>query len=88
MPLTFNIPNGIVAGVGAYLCGQLGLAPFRIWNGEDPLMRFKKMMKDDLTDGLTEHELTEIRKTAEEESMRVAKVQEEMSVKAGAQLPQ
>jgi hypothetical protein len=40
-----SIPNGIVAGVGCYLAGQIGLAPFRIYQGVDPWIKFKKMMK-------------------------------------------
>lgn len=72
MPLTYNIPYGIVAGCGAYLAGQVGLAPFRLYHGEDPLMRFKKMLADDLTDGLSHHELEDIKNKHLEESQRVA----------------
>lgn len=56
--------------------GQVGLAPFRLWNKEDPLFKFKKMLANDLTDGMTKEELAEIRSLHAEESVRMSKLRE------------
>lgn len=58
----------------------MALAPFRLYEGVSPFVRFKKMLADDLTDGLTEKELDEIRAKAAEESVRIEKARRSVSL--------
>ena len=51
MPFTFSIGYGIIAGLGLWISIQLLLAPLRLYRGESPMVRVRKLWGSAFVEG-------------------------------------